>query len=172
MYTYKCVIIDLQINTEVIGCQPHGFLSMKCHFHIFFLFLPEERCFLKPLLKSNNFVLWEEQMAWNDKYFLSISMGKSILVSRVLSTLMNSTLVGLFRSLSQAAHSCKYIPVLEICSLIRPHDVSSSLFCEVFVATHYRFWYIRGTFSVLFSRIISLYYLFLSMSFQNWKTSY
>lgn len=150
------MLIDFQINTEVIGCQPHGFLSMKCHFHIFFLFFTWKEMFLKLLLKSNNFVLGEEQMAWNYKYFLSISMGKSILVLRVLSTLMNSTLVELFRSLAQAAHSCKYIPILEICSLIWPHDVSSSLFCEVFVATHYRFWYIRGTFSVLFSRIISL----------------
>lgn len=35
------VIIDLQTNTEVIGCQPAGFLSMKCHFQMFFLFLPE-----------------------------------------------------------------------------------------------------------------------------------
>lgn len=49
------VVIDLQINTEVVRCQPPCLLSMKNHFHIVFFIFPDQRCFSKVLLKTSPF---------------------------------------------------------------------------------------------------------------------
>lgn len=162
------VSIDLQINTEVVGCQPPCLLSMKYHFHIFFFF-PEGRYFWRYYWKAI-FLSFE----WNRLHqiigiFQSISLGKSIMVLRVLSSLIKSTFVGLFGSTARASQSCKHSPFVGVCSLIWPHRIASSLFSEV-VAAHHRFWCSRGTFNVLFSRMIPLYYLFQSTSFQKLKS--